>query len=64
MTGLPAGASRACICSEDLSERIVARIAERTLALKGPGDILIASIHWGGNWGYEVPAQHSGSRAG
>ena len=22
---------------------------------KGPGDIIMASIHWGGNWGYEIP---------
>ena len=22
-----------------------------------PGDLVIASIHWGGNWGYEVTAQ-------
>jgi poly-gamma-glutamate synthesis protein (capsule biosynthesis protein) len=20
-----------------------------------PGDILVVSVHWGGNWGYEVP---------
>jgi poly-gamma-glutamate synthesis protein (capsule biosynthesis protein) len=24
-------------------------------AVKRPGDILIASIHWGGNWGYKIP---------
>ena len=24
--------------------------------LKQPGDVLVASIHWGGNWGYQVPA--------
>lgn len=23
--------------------------------LKRPGDIVILSIHWGGNWGYEIP---------
>jgi poly-gamma-glutamate synthesis protein (capsule biosynthesis protein) len=22
-----------------------------------PGDLLIASIHWGGNWGYEIPCE-------
>ncbi len=22
-----------------------------------PGDLVVASIHWGGNWGYEVPAE-------
>ncbi len=24
-------------------------------AVKRPGDIIVASVHWGGNWGYEVP---------
>ena len=24
-------------------------------AIKRSGDIVIASIHWGGNWGYEIP---------
>jgi len=41
----------------DLSERTVERIAARTLAARQAGDLLVASIHWGGNWGYEVPAQ-------
>jgi poly-gamma-glutamate capsule biosynthesis protein CapA/YwtB (metallophosphatase superfamily) len=41
----------------DLSERSLARIAERTLAAKQPADILVASIHWGGNWGYDTPAE-------
>jgi poly-gamma-glutamate capsule biosynthesis protein CapA/YwtB (metallophosphatase superfamily) len=41
----------------DLSERTVERIAARTLAARQAGDVLVASIHWGGNWGYEIPAQ-------
>jgi poly-gamma-glutamate synthesis protein (capsule biosynthesis protein) len=41
----------------DLSERTVERIAARTLAVKQARDMLVASIHWGGNWGYEIPAQ-------
>jgi poly-gamma-glutamate synthesis protein (capsule biosynthesis protein) len=24
--------------------------------MKGPGDVVVVSIHWGGNWGYEVPS--------
>jgi poly-gamma-glutamate capsule biosynthesis protein CapA/YwtB (metallophosphatase superfamily) len=40
---------------EGLSDRTIARIAERTRAVKRPGDIAIASIHWGGNWGYDIP---------
>lgn len=32
----------------------VARIARRVAAVRRPGDIVIASLHWGGNWGYAV----------
>ena len=28
------------------------------LTLKDPGDITIASLHWGSNWGYDVPSSH------
>jgi poly-gamma-glutamate synthesis protein (capsule biosynthesis protein) len=40
----------------DLSERTVAEIAERIGSHRKPGDIVVASVHWGGNWGYEIPA--------
>jgi poly-gamma-glutamate synthesis protein (capsule biosynthesis protein) len=42
----------------DLSAETVKRIAAHVGALKRPGDIVAASIHWGGNWGYEIPAEH------
>jgi len=42
----------------DLSARSAERIAGQVGAAKRAGDIVVASIHWGGNWGYEVsPAQ-------
>ena len=25
--------------------------------LRKPGDLLIASIHWGSNWGYDIPSK-------
>jgi poly-gamma-glutamate synthesis protein (capsule biosynthesis protein) len=31
------------------------RIAETMRALRQPRDVVVASIHWGRNWGYEVP---------
>jgi poly-gamma-glutamate synthesis protein (capsule biosynthesis protein) len=31
------------------------RVIEHLLASSGPGDIRVASIHWGSNWGYDVP---------
>jgi poly-gamma-glutamate synthesis protein (capsule biosynthesis protein) len=38
----------------DLSDRDVMGIAERVRAQRRPGDLAIASIHWGDNWGYEI----------
>lgn len=40
---------------EDLSEKTAARISEQMRIHKQPGDLAIASIHWGSNWGYEIP---------
>jgi poly-gamma-glutamate synthesis protein (capsule biosynthesis protein) len=42
----------------DLGEQTVSQIARRVAALKRPGDVVVASIHWGDNWGYEVPRDH------
>ena len=39
----------------NLFNRTAAEIADRVLALKQPGDITIVSLHWGSNWGYDVP---------
>jgi poly-gamma-glutamate synthesis protein (capsule biosynthesis protein) len=41
---------------ESLSPSAVEGIARRVARVKRPGDTAIASIHWGSNWGYEVPA--------
>lgn len=38
----------------DLSEDTVRRIAERISGFKQKGDCVVASIHWGGNWGYKI----------
>jgi len=38
----------------DLSEASAARITDRVLALKRPGDVAVASLHLGSNWGYQV----------
>jgi poly-gamma-glutamate capsule biosynthesis protein CapA/YwtB (metallophosphatase superfamily) len=42
----------------DLSDATAARIATMVQAAKRPGDVAIASIHWGSNWGFGVPARH------
>lgn len=41
----------------DLSEATVRYIQKQVKGVKQPGDVVIASIHWGGNWGYEISAQ-------
>jgi poly-gamma-glutamate capsule biosynthesis protein CapA/YwtB (metallophosphatase superfamily) len=40
---------------DDLSEPTARRIASQIREVKRPDDVTVASIHWGGNWGYEVP---------
>lgn len=39
-------------------ETRVQLVAERVRAVKRPGDIVALSIHWGSNWGYDVPDDH------
>lgn len=39
----------------DLSEETVKRIGEQVKAVKQPGDVVVFSVHWGSNWGYEIP---------
>jgi poly-gamma-glutamate synthesis protein (capsule biosynthesis protein) len=33
----------------------IAHIAEQVGRLRRPGDVIVVSVHWGPNWGYEVP---------
>jgi poly-gamma-glutamate capsule biosynthesis protein CapA/YwtB (metallophosphatase superfamily) len=40
-----------------LSEENVKRISEQVKIIKRKGDIAVASLHWGGNWGYEIPSE-------
>src|SRR5436190_16810077 len=42
---------------DDLSEITTARIAKGMRQFQRPGDLLVASIHWGGNWGYDIPPE-------
>ncbi len=43
---------------KNLSEQTVQYIKGKVGAVKQPGDIVVASIHWGSNWGYEIPPEH------
>lgn len=42
----------------ELSRRTVDAIARRVEASKRPGDLAIATIHWGSNWGYDIDVHH------
>ena len=42
----------------DLSDETAAAIEESVWEIKRSQDVTIASIHWGGNWGYEVSREH------
>ena len=41
----------------DLRLQTAARLAGDARAVRQPGDVLVASIHWGSNWGCRVPGQ-------
>jgi len=39
----------------DLSYETVDRIKEKVKSFKQQGDVVVLSIHWGSNWGYNIP---------
>ncbi|MDY0351152.1 MAG: CapA family protein [Desulfobulbaceae bacterium] len=39
----------------DLSDATADRITASVAAVRQPGDIVVVSLHWGGNWGYDIP---------
>lgn len=42
----------------DLSEETVRELTATVRAARQPGDLVVLSIHWGGNWGFDIPATH------
>ena len=40
---------------KDMSDKTVRHIKEKVGAVKQKGDIVVASIHWGSNWGFDIP---------
>lgn len=42
----------------DFSDQSLQKIKTDIGAFKKPGDVVIFSVHWGGNWGYRIPADH------
>ena len=43
---------------DDLSPRTIDDVAQTIAACKRSGDVAVVSIHWGGNWGFEIPKAH------
>jgi poly-gamma-glutamate synthesis protein (capsule biosynthesis protein) len=43
----------------DLTDKTILWIKEKVQEVKKQGDIVIASIHWGGNWGYAIPSKQT-----
>ena len=42
----------------DLSDQSISQISASVEAVKNTGDIVLISLHWGGNWGYDIPREH------
>jgi len=41
---------------DEFSVQGFAAFATQVRAVKRPGDVVVCSIHWGSNWGYDIPA--------
>jgi poly-gamma-glutamate capsule biosynthesis protein CapA/YwtB (metallophosphatase superfamily) len=62
-SGIPAGWAAArdrpgVALLGDVSDATAAEVAARVRVVRRPRDVVVASIHWGSNWGYEVPRSH------
>ena len=38
----------------DFSDQAAEKVVRQIAAVKQQGDLVVVSIHWGGNWGYEI----------
>lgn len=47
------------LVDEEMSEQDLHRFAARVRALRRPHDIVVVSLHWGGNWGYRIQRKYS-----
>lgn len=44
---------------KDLSDKTIRHVAARVQDVKRERDIVVASIHWGDNWGYDIPREQT-----
>jgi poly-gamma-glutamate synthesis protein (capsule biosynthesis protein) len=47
----------------ELSQASAIRIAEQVEQVRRPRDVVVVSLHWGPNWGYEIDAQREFAHA-
>ncbi|MGY1455121.1 CapA family protein [Streptomyces sp. SS8] len=45
---------------DEPSPAAAAAVAGRIRRVRRPGDVVVVSVHWGPNWGYEVSAEETG----
>lgn len=43
----------------DLSDKSVRHIKEKIRKVRKEGDIVLISLHWGSNWGYDIPSKQT-----
>jgi poly-gamma-glutamate synthesis protein (capsule biosynthesis protein) len=44
----------------DLSSESADRVGKRIQSMRHDGDLVVVSVHWGGNWGYSIPPDQRG----
>ncbi|WP_207782688.1 CapA family protein [Phytoactinopolyspora limicola] len=62
-SGIPpdwrAGPGRPGVVTGDLRGSAAAALIDRIASVKRAGMVVVVSVHWGGNWGYDVPAEQT-----
>lgn len=41
----------------ELSDAAAVEVSSRMREMSRPGDVVVASVHWGSNWGYDIPRE-------
>jgi len=57
MRAWAASEDRSGVSFFDFSESFVLEVKKNVDEVKDQGDVVVASVHWGANWGYDVPEE-------
>jgi len=55
--GWKADSTHSGINTAEFTKQDLQRFAEQVKKFRRRGDIVVASVHWGGNWGFEIPEE-------